>query len=59
MNNQKEIYEALLAGEVLGAKDFMNSKVKLNENGALVNENGESSDQLFAVPANWQIYKEP
>ena len=59
MNNQREIYEALLAGETLGAKDFINTKVRLNEKGQLVDENSCLSEQLFAVPANWQIYKEP
>ena len=59
MKNQREIYEALLAGETLDAKDFINEKVKLNERGRLVNQNGDLSEQLFAVPANWSIYKEP
>ena len=57
MNNQREIYEALLAGEALASPYFT---VKINENGDLVhNEKNQSINLSFDAPQDWQIYKEP
>jgi len=57
MNNQKEIYEALLDGETLINVTF--NKVHLNEEDFLVSERGEILDIKFINPNLWQIYKEP
>ncbi len=56
MKNQREIYEALLAGETLFWDEDI---IHLDENGFLVNENGLLESWIFSEPEKWQIYKEP
>ena len=56
MKNQREIYEALLAGEKLDNGDFW---CYLNENGILVDDEASPIHMPFDVPHEWQIYKEP
>lgn len=58
MNNQREIYEALLAGETLTRDDT--AFVKLNDAGLLVDAGtGEHDKWEFYPWEPWQIYKEP
>ena len=58
MSNQREIYEALLAGETLISDTQI--KVKLGIAGNLINANHNSLfATMFARPYEWQIYKEP
>ena len=55
MNNQREIYEALLAGETLtseGVDVFF-------KNGELRTSEGIRCTYTFVYPEDWQIYKEP
>lgn len=54
MNNQREIYEALLAGETLVNND--GHEVKFSDDNNLTTMGSLTS---FFVPKNWQIYKEP
>ena len=56
MKNQREIYEALLAGETLIDTD--GRIVSFNPNGMLMNI-GEKAGYSFNEPHKWQIYKEP
>ena len=57
MKNQKEIYEALLAGETLIMDKIF--KVKL-ENGELYNPDTlDGAEYSFCFPDRWQICKEP
>lgn len=57
MKNQKEIYEALLAGETLIMDKIF--KVKL-ENGELYNpDTFDGAEYSFCFPDRWQIYKKP
>jgi len=56
MNNQKEIYEALLAGETLINVKF--NKVKMIDS-FIYNERNEGINPNFINPNVWQIYKEP
>lgn len=56
MNNQKEIYEALLAGETLDNGEFSCS---LNVQGDLVDDEMDSIDLDFSDYQNWRIHKEP
>ena len=57
MNNQREIYTALLAGETLS--DASNNTARLNGVGELVNRIGRAIPDNFYFPDNWKIYKEP
>ncbi len=52
MKNQREIYEALLAGETLTHAEGI--KAKLDNNGYVT-----QIPQSFLFPEQWQIYKEP
>ena len=56
MNNQREIYEALLAGETLIHKGGMKAKLI---NGGFIPSDGYLSQPYFYTTDNWQIYKEP
>jgi len=55
MKNQREIYEALLAGETLISVDFATAKLV---DGKLFNDVGEQSVVAFIQPEIWQIFKE-
>lgn len=57
MNNRREIYEVLLAGETL--IDGSNNLAKLNGVGELVNRINRTIPGDFLFPSQWQIYKEP
>ena len=58
MKNQREIYEALLAGETL-IQDFHGIHIKLKD-GYLYNVRQEVRDDWsFNSPIDWEIYKEP
>ena len=63
MKNQREIYQALLAGETLINKTLFT--VKMNKEGMLESSKDESKgytalfNTLFDNPSKWQIYKEP
>ena len=57
MNNQKEIYEALSAGETLEHDDGTLAKFDSNNN--LHDPKFGSLDYNFKFPDCWQIYKEP
>ena len=57
MKNQREIYEALLAGETLeGHSDLI--KFKEGELVSLINNNRHPA-WVFNHPGKWQIHKEP
>ena len=59
MNNQREIYEALLAGETL-ISSVSKDRIKLNDEGGLVwVGSGEECHSSFMIIDIWQIYKEP
>jgi len=55
MKNQRVIYEALLAGEVLTSEGvdvfFKNGELRTSEGGRCT--------YTFVYPEDWQIYKEP
>ena len=58
MKNQREIYEALLAGETLISDN--DGKLRLNDAGSLINaKTGESYSWISGHPDIWQIHKEP
>ena len=59
MKNQREIYEALLAGETLISVNFI--KVKLKDDNLDITSIKEThiSNAIFKNPNEWQIYKEP
>ena len=61
MNNQREIYEALLAGEILIRKIHPQDRIVKFENGFIVDiGSGQDVDiTSFYDCENWQIYKEP
>jgi len=54
MKNQREIYEALLAGETLVSND--GHEVNITDNGNLTTRGSITS---FVYPSDWQIHKEP
>lgn len=57
MNNQREIYEALLAGETL--VDSTDIRLRINDAGVLINaKTGMPYSWLSGNPDNWQIHKE-
>ena len=56
MKNQREIYEALLAGETLIRDSLFKIKLRPGEN---VDINSSLFLLLFDYPEAWQIYKEP
>ena len=56
MKNQREIYEALLAGETL--IDESNNSARLNGLGELINRINRNAPDNFLFPNQWQIYKE-
>ena len=56
MNNQREIYEALLAGETLIHEGGMKAKLI---NGRFISSDYYLSQPYFYTTDNWQIYKEP
>ena len=57
MENQRECYEALLAGKTI--KDVGTCFIKLNDDGDLILASGKPACISFGYPENWQIYKEP
>ena len=56
MNNQREIYEALLAGETLDNGGFT---VQLGFNGTLLDDEDDKINLTFSDPSRWKIYKKP
>jgi len=56
MKNQREIYAALLAGEIL-RDEGNNLTIMLDDNGKAVS-NSSTMQPNFYYPENWQIYKE-
>ena len=60
MNNQREIYEALLAGETLIYRTHPFDRIIKMENGNITDINGGDVSLIsFSVPYVWSIYKEP
>lgn len=60
MNNQREIYEALLAGETLINTETGNMKIVMDVNGYIKYSDGSPCDiNELMTPDVWQIYKEP
>ena len=58
MKNQREIYEALLAGETLISSNGV--KAKFNKEGELVSREPHNYLlEAFDNSGDWQIYKEP
>jgi len=58
MENQREIYEALLAGETLIDDDGV--RLRLNDAGILINaKTGIVYSWVSGHPSIWKIYKEP
>ncbi|MCK5236059.1 MAG: hypothetical protein KAR06_03655 [Deltaproteobacteria bacterium] len=58
MKNQREICEALLAGETLVHES--GNKVKLNNEGFLIDPKYAQPEVInFYIATEWQIYKEP
>ena len=58
MNNQKEIYEALLAGEKITQYDWDKDEYIQLFNGMVVDENQKDFTDDFKGCGEWQIYKE-
>ena len=57
MKNQREIYEALLAGETL---KLGNQTLKLDEEKGILVVKGEGDiSYIFSTPDEYEIYKEP
>ena len=56
MKNQREIYEALLAGETLDNGGFT---VQLGFNGTLLDDEDDKINLTFSDPSRWKIYKKP
>lgn len=57
MKNQREIYEALLAGETL--YDEHSNRVKLDDEGRLIAIKGFVESEIFTYPQQWKIYTKP
>ena len=58
MKNQREIYEALLAGETLKYDDHA-MEVSLDSEGYTINERGGYQCYGFDHPEGWNIYEKP
>ena len=59
MKNQREIYEALLAGKKIRCSTWSKSEhVYLSESGDLVDEDGELFFELYK-PTDWEAVEEP
>ena len=56
MKNQREIYEALLAG---GALKVGNNKIYLDGGGFLTSEGADDFPSVFTPASKYEIYKEP
>ena len=58
MKNQREIYEALLAGETLKYDEHA-MEVSLDSEGYTINERGRNQCYGFDHPEGWNIYEKP
>jgi len=59
MKNQREIYEALLAGEKVNCLDWGAEEYIVFKNDRIEDENGKRYTPEFDCFNDWQIYKEP
>lgn len=63
MENQKEIYEALVSGKILTNKNDNTLIIKLDEQGHLITKRKspgwKRENWYFEKPENWKIYEEP
>lgn len=58
MNNQREIYEALLDGEKIHSIHKGKGYLHLI-GGVLFNDLGNVREESFTYPSHWQVYEEP
>ena len=59
MKNQREIYEALLAGHKLQIKGDLFGNFVYMVDGNVINQYGDLSIYAFTRPEDWEIVKEP